>query len=277
MVRTVGLSWKRKTWNSFRRLCRPVWPASLRSALARLTGGGTEILFVHSSLSNCGHFAAGPENLLGILAEFSDTLCLPTHSYFYPSSPGEAGPLFDPATTPSKVGRLTDIFRTQPGVLRSIHATHSLAASGALADEICSDHSRWDAPCGAGTPYSRLIQRRASVLMFGVSFHYYTLFHTAEFESGSEYAYEHGTLDWLRVVDENRKERDCWSRRQSRAPMRFAEAGDLLERIGLVRRIQLGRGTLLFAPDSSKVHDFLLQRLRVFPDFLRQSCTTGLH
>ena len=239
-------------------------------------GSRAEILFVHSSLSNCGHLTAGPESVLKVLAEFCDTLCLPAHSYCYPASPGEAGPLFDAATTPSKVGKISELFRIQPNVQRSIHATHSLAVSGPLAGEIAADHYRSDAPCGAGTPYVRLIQRRASVLMFGVSFLYYTLFHTAEFESGSVHAYEHGMLDWLRVIDESGQQRDCWSRRQSRAPMRFAEVGKFLEQVGLARRTALGSGHLLFVPDCSKVHDFLLERLRVTPDFLRQSCAINL-
>jgi aminoglycoside N3'-acetyltransferase len=112
--------------------------------------------------------------------------------------------------------------------------------------------------------------------MFGVDFHSYTLFHTAEDASGSEFAYENGTLDRLRVVNEKGEEQDCWSHRQSRAPRRFAETGDLLERAGLVRRVKLGRGTLLFVPDCSKVHDFLVERLRRIPDFLYQSCTSAL-
>jgi aminoglycoside 3-N-acetyltransferase len=239
-------------------------------------GGGSEILLVHSSLSSCGRFTDGPAGVLSVFREFCDNLCLPTHTYCYPTLPHEAGPLFDARTTPSQNGLLTEVFRTQPSVVRSIHATHSLAVSGPIAKDVCADHYRQDCPCGIGTPYSHLVQRSASALMFGVTFHCYTFFHTAEFESESEYAYEHGTLDWLRVVDENGKMRDCWSRRQYRAPMRFAEAGDLLERLGLARRIKLGRSTLLFVPDSSKVHDCMVDRLRKIPDFLRQSCKTNL-
>lgn len=266
----------RKAFRALHQITTPIHPDALRSALEHVTGGRSEILFVHSSLSACGRFTAGPEGVLRVFKEYCDTLCLPTHSYCYPSSPGQAGPLFNAQTTPSQIGLLPEMFRTQPCVFRSIHATHSLASSGTLAEEICSNHYAWDAPSGPGTPYSRVVQRRASVLMFGVSFLYYTLFHTAEFESGSDAAYEHGTTDWLRVVDEKGQERNCWSRRQSRAPMRFAEAGDLLERRGLVRRVNLGRASLLYVPDSSKVHDFLLARLKHTPDFLRHSCKKDL-
>ena len=258
------------------RLRTPIRTEEMSSTLERLTGGGREILLVHASLSSCGRFTGGPGDVLRGLREFCDTLAFPTQTYCYPSSPDEAGPLFNPETTPSKTGLLTEIFRKQTGTRRSIHATHSLAASGALAEEICSDHHRHDTPCGVGTPYSRLVQRRAAVLLFGVTFHCYTLFHTAEDTSGSEFAYEPGTLDRLRVIDENGKQQDCWSRRQSRAPRRFKETGDLLERAGLARRVTLGRGDLLFVPDCSLVHDFLVERLEKIPDFLYQSCARSL-
>jgi aminoglycoside 3-N-acetyltransferase len=196
----------------------------MRKALSRLIGS-REILLVHSSLSTCGRFTAGPDDVLAGLSEFCDTLILPTHTYCYPTSPKEPGVLFDRETTPSKTGLLTEMFRKQAGSTRSIHATHSLAARGELAEQICTNHYRHDSPCGAGTPYSRLVERRASVLLFGVTFHSYTLFHTAEDASGSAFAYEQGTLDRLRVVDEQGQPCDCWSRRQTRTPRRFAEAG----------------------------------------------------
>jgi aminoglycoside 3-N-acetyltransferase len=268
-----GLSFlKRKATTTFRRLRTPIWPDTLRSALDRLTVGGSDIMCVHSSLSSCGHFTAGAEGVLNVLSEFCDTLCLPTHSYCYPDSQDTPGPLFNAQTTPSVVGHLTEVFRKRPGVLRSIHATHSLAASGSLAEELCANHYWHDTPCGAGTPYSRLVEKRATVLMFGVTFAYYTPFHTAEWESGSNYAYVPGELNWLRVVDEAGEQRDCWSRRQGRTPPRFEQVGRFLERVGLVRQIPLGQSRLLFVPDCSKVHDLLVEQLRKTPDFLRASC-----
>ena len=197
-------SLQRKAKRFLHRLRTPIRPEEMRSTLDRLIGK-SEILFVHCSLSSCGRFTAGPSDVLRGLGEFCDTLLFPTHTYCYPTSPSEAGCLFDRETTPSKTGLLTEMFRKQPGATRSIHATHSLAASGALAQQICGDHHRHDTPCGAETPYSRLVMLRASVLLFGVTFHPYTLFHTAEDASGSDFAYERETLDRLRVVDRRDK------------------------------------------------------------------------
>lgn len=267
---------RRKVVRAFHRLITPISPDRLRSSLNTVTGGRAEILMVHTSLSQCGRFTAGPADVLGALDEFCSTLAFPAHTFSYPSVPGEPGPLFDAATTPSQSGLLTEMFRTGNGVSRSIQATHSLAARGPLAADITCGHYRSDTPCGAGTPYSRLVERRASVLMFGVTFHSYTLFHTAEDASGSEYAYEEGTIDRLRVIDEHGVVRDCLTRRQTRKPRRFKEAGDLLQQKGLIRRCELGKGALLFVPDCSSVHEFLVERLRMTPDFLYQSCRNPL-
>ena len=258
------------------RLRTPIRPDVLRSTLEKLIGGKAEILFVHSSLSSCGYFTAGPDDVLQGLREVSGTLALPTHTYCYPPAAGVAAPLFDPATTPSQNGLLTESFRTQASVVRSIHATHSMAATGPLARALTATHYMSATPCGAESPYFRLVQKRASVLLFGVTFHSYTLFHTAEDASGSEFAYEHATVDRLRVIDEQEQQHECLSRRQSRAPRRFTEVGHLLESHELARRITLGRGNLLFVPDCSRVHDFLVERLRRIPDFLYESCASTL-
>jgi len=238
--------------------------------------GPSGVLLVHTSLSKCGYFTGGPDAVLDAMRETCGTLCLPTHTYCYPDGPTAVAPLFDAGTTPSKNGMLTEVFRRRRGSTRSIHSTHSLAAAGPLADQICKDHYVYETPCGIGTPYARLLSLGASVLLFGVDFHSYTLYHTAEDASGSEYAYEPDTRDRLRVVDRSGAERECLSRRQSRTPRRFREAGVLLERAGLVHRLQLGRGSLLFVPDCSKVHDFLVERLSTTPDFLYQTCTASL-
>ena len=154
------------------RLRTPIGPDEMRSALERLTRGGADLLFVHASLSSCGRFTAGAPDVIRGLREFCATLSFPTHTYCYPPSPNETAPLFNAKTTPSTIGLLTEIFRTHPTVSRSIHATHSLAAVGSYAKEFCSDHYRQGTPCGTATPYARLLQRRASVLMFGVTFHF---------------------------------------------------------------------------------------------------------
>jgi aminoglycoside 3-N-acetyltransferase len=257
------------------RLRNPVGPDETRRALGGLMGDGVDLLFVHSSLSPLGRFTAGIEDVLAALREFSGTLGLPTHSYCYPEIPGEAAPLFDPASTPSQNGLLTEVFRAQSEVRRSVHSTHSLALVGAR-QPLVEGHAECETPCGADTPYARMIEAKASALMFGVSFHAYTFYHTAEDAAGSPFAYEPDTRDRLRVVGPDGKVQEHVSKRQTRDLRRFAECGDLMERVGLVRSAPLGAGRLLFAPDVAKAHDFLVGRLRKTPDFLYLNCAAPL-
>ena len=267
---------KARALRSLRQLSSPIRPDKLRRALDQAIGQPVGTLLVHSGLSNCGHFTAGPDHLIDTLGAYCQTLCLPTFSYCYPESPSQAGPLFDAGTTPSKMGLLTERFRIRPKALRSIHATHSLAVSGPFAQQLCHGHYQLDAPCGAGSPFGQMIDLHASVLMIGVTFSSYTLYHTAEDASGSAFAYERGTIDRLRVLDEAGQPRDCPSRRQSRDARRFQTAGDLLEQVGLARRVALGHGFLRYVPDCAKVHDFLVQRLRRTPDYLFESSAAEL-
>lgn len=258
------------------RASHPIPPEEALRALARVTRGRADLLLVHSSLSKLGRFTAGLDNLLWALQEVSETLVLPTHSYLYPREHGELAPVFDAVSSPSRNGLLTELFRMKPGVRRSRHSTHSLAVAGPLADELTHGHYLCDTPCGEGTPYSRLIGRKAGVLMLGVDFDAYTFFHTAEDAADSPFAYEPNVLDRLRVIDEFGDVREQISRRQAGAPRRFAACGEEMERRGLVRREALGSGFLFFVPDSSKAHDYLVDHLRVVPDFTRADCRTPL-
>ena len=148
--------------------------------------------------------------------------------------------------------------------------------TGTLAAALTNEHYLNDTAAGAGTPYARLVQIKASALMWGVTFHCYTLFHTAEDAADSPLAYQPNTKDRLRVIDEAGIVRECLSRRQTRDTRRFAEVGLLMERAGLVRRTSLGYGTLLFIPDVCEADDYLVERLRKWPDFLFASCTEQL-
>ena len=221
-----------------------IGPDETRRALQDVMGEGAELLFVHSSLSRLGHFVAGPLDILSALRSASGILGAPTHSYTYPKTLGAAASIFNAASTPSQNGLLTDLVMRQPDAVRSIHSTHSLALCGSHAVEITSGHYLCDTPCGAGTPYHRMVDRKASILLWGVNFHSYTLYHTAEDAAESAYAYEEHTRDRLRAVDENGNVRECISRRQTRNPRRFNECGKLMEKKGLVRRSPLGAGFL---------------------------------
>ena len=266
--RPIVRKWRRR----LTRLSR----SRLHIALDGLIGGKPEVLIVHSSLSALGQIEGGAPTVIDELSEFCGTLCMPTHTYCYPESAGEPGPVFDAETTPSQVGFITEYFRKLPSVVRSINPTHSLAARGELADEICAGHYETDTPCGKGTAYARMIDRHCAALMFGVSMHSYTFFHTAEDAAASSFAYEQGTRDRLRVKKENSEIYEYQGRRQARDERRFNEMDRVLESAGLLTRCLLGLGEMLYLPDCHAANDFLVERLNRRGDYLYKSCSEPL-
>jgi aminoglycoside 3-N-acetyltransferase len=194
-------------------------------------------------------------------------IAMPTHSYCYPSAQG-AGRLFDSGETPSVVGAISDTFWRQPGVARSLHPTHSLACEGQGADALSAGHEDCDTPCGRGTPYERLIEQDAAVLMFGATMDSYTFFHTAEDAAAVPYLYEPQPVK-LTLRGPEGDEREMVMRRHDMTiTRRFKEMDRWLEARCLLRRVTLGRGELLLLPHSRQVHEAIIDQLRCDPWFL---------
>lgn len=225
-----------------------------------------QVVLIHSSLSACGKIRGGAPSVVRALREWTGqgTLAMPTHTYCYPDPLGVAE-VFDPSVTRSRVGAVTEAFWREAGVLRSRHPTHSLAAVGPAARGLVTGHELTDTPCGAGTPYERLVQADAGVLMFGVTLNSYTLFHTAEALASVPYLYFPQPV----TLREQRPEggiRILNMRRQDMGVARRFEGMDSwLEERGLLHRVRCGEGSLLWLPHARAVHEALMDALRDNP------------
>lgn len=243
-------------------------PAIL-AALRSLPENRRPTVMVHSSLSACGKMRGGAAAVIAALRDWTknETLAMPAHTYCYPDEKGHCG-LFDPATTPSLVGAITDAFWREPDVLRSLHPTHSLAATGPGASQLVAGHEYAGTPCGAETPYQKLVNEDAGVLMFGVTLNSYTLFHTAEALASVPYLYCAQPVDLrVRIRDGTTREMRMW-RQDMNVRRLFADMDSWLEQRGLLHRLRCGNGELLWLPHSQAVHRELMQALRVDPWFL---------
>jgi aminoglycoside 3-N-acetyltransferase len=228
-----------------------------------------QTLFVHSALSKCGYVIGGPPSFVRALERWGrgGTLVMPTHTYCYPDENGSCE-IFDPRITKSRVGSISDYFWKQPGAVRSLHPTHSLATIGPEKKELCASHELCDTPCGRGTPYERLIERDAAVLMFGATMSTYTLFHTAEDAAGVPYLYEPVPLELLaRAPSDSIVTVRMW-RQDMSVRRRFEEMATWLEERQVLVRRSLGIGELLFLPSSACIHMLLMEEMRKDPYFL---------
>lgn len=244
--------------------------AKILAALKSCGAFESELLFVHSSLSACGSIEGGPDTVVNALrAWISDraALAMPTHTWSYPDATGVA-PVYDYQATPSVVGTITNHYWRQPGIVRSLHPSHSLACSGAAAEKLLAGHESFETPCGAGTPYHQIAQGHSSVLMFGATLDSYTLFHTAEDEAQVPYLYAPEQVT-LRTKDRDGSIRSIpmWRQDMSIA-RRFAATVDWLAEQGLVVRRKLGLSELLFVPSARNLHEIMVETLRRDPLFL---------
>jgi aminoglycoside 3-N-acetyltransferase len=221
---------------------------------------------VHSSLSACGFIRGGAPTVIRALRAWNPegTLAMPAHSYCYPDAEGHT-PVFDPVKSRSRVGTITDAFWRQPGVFRSLHPSHSLACEGPAAAHLVEGHELCETPCGAGTPYDKLVRDDAAVLMFGVTLDALTLLHTAEDAASVPYLYE-AARPVLKMKAADGSMIDFPMKRQNmKITRRFSQMDTWLETRGLLLRQRLGRGELLLMPHASLVHASLVSAMRADP------------
>lgn len=180
---------------------RPFTASSLIEDLLALGLKPGMDLIVHSSLSAIGWVVGGPVALIMALEEIlgpEGTLVMPAHSgdlsdpeeWSNPPVPEgwkeiirQTMPAFDPDLTPTRgLGRAAELFRTQPGVLRSYHPQVSFAARGKRADLITENHSL-DFGLGNQSPLARIYDLGGWILLLGVGQDSNTSLHLAEFRA----------------------------------------------------------------------------------------------
>ena len=147
-----------------------------------------DLLIAHTSLSSFGHVAGGARTVAEALIESvspEGTAFVPTFNY---------GSLpYDPKTTPSLTGAVTDAFWRLPGAVRSAHPTHAFAGFGPAAAEVLEGHDKVPT-LGRGSPLWRLWERNAWVLLAGCDHRANSMIHVAEEAAEAPY------LDRTRVA-----------------------------------------------------------------------------
>ncbi len=132
-------------------------------------------VMVHSSLSRIGHVQGGADTVVeALLAVIGSrgTLLMPSFNHY-------AAKVFNPTTTPTSNGAIPDAMWRRPEAVRSLQASHSVAAIGPKAADWCKNHyliGMWE----QDSPIGRLIHAGGYILSLGVDHTSTSAYHVAE-------------------------------------------------------------------------------------------------
>ncbi len=203
-----------------------------------------DTVLVHTALSEVGWVEGGPEAFAGSLVD----AVAPGGLALFPtlSDTGWATaanpPLFRVTDPPAPwVGVVPRAALTLPGVVRSLHPTHSVAAIGGGAQAMVAGHERCATPCAWQSPFGELVRRGGKVLLVGCDHESNTSLHMVEEVAGVPYHLLPGVAecsvegpDGRRLTVRTRLHR--WG-----VPRRFQRVDSALDFHGAQRRGWVGR------------------------------------
>ena len=132
-----------------------------------------DTIMVHSSLSRIGNVDGGAEtvikSLIGTVTP-GGTIMMPCYGSAEDVQQGmKEGRFVDLRTSKSVTGKITEVFRTWPEVVRSSHPFSSVCAWGAQAEYITSRHATNPYVCHAESPVGRTVELNVKVVGIGVT------------------------------------------------------------------------------------------------------------
>jgi aminoglycoside 3-N-acetyltransferase len=176
-------SWRERLESAYVRKFYSFSPDDLLAALRRLGIRPDDVVIAHTSFANFAGFRGGIADAIRTLqaAVEQGTLLIPTMPFESAAIDYvKSGVVTDIARTPSRMGFITEVFRRLPGVIRSIHPTHPIAIWGKDAAAIAAGHHTAASPCGVGTPFYQLLERKGKILLAGASIRTMTFYHCVE-------------------------------------------------------------------------------------------------
>jgi aminoglycoside 3-N-acetyltransferase len=154
-----------------------------------------------------------------------------------------------------------------PNVLRSLHPTHSVAAFGSLAAQLTAGHALSSTPCGAHTPYAKLLEQDGQVLLLGVGLKNLTVFHTVEALANLPYLLQEEAEEFTLIDQQGAAKIVSLYRHTPRVPRRFSDTEDFLIAEGALKLGHVGAApSMLIA--GQRFYAAMMEKLLQDPTFL---------
>jgi len=159
-------------------------PSELKKKLQELGIKQGDTIMVHSGCSLFNGFQGNAQDAIKIFKEAVGSegnllmVSMPymnaTYEYL------ETLKCFNVRRTSGRMGMMSEIFRRQKNVLRSLHPAHPVLAWGKDAEWFTLGHESCVFSCGEGSPFEKLAKLNAKILFFDVKFNTMTFFHYIE-------------------------------------------------------------------------------------------------
>jgi aminoglycoside 3-N-acetyltransferase len=241
----------------------------LTDAFRDLGVKGGDVLLVHSSYKSLGSVDGGPQTVIdSLLAALGQegTLVVPTFNFDFCR-----GAPFDARDTPSRMGAITELVRTDPNSRRITHPIYSFAALGARADECASIHNV--SSYGSDSFFAKLREWDGKIMVIGLTYNdSMTFFHHIEETEGCDYRYMKeftGEYTDMHGVTSRRTYTMLVRDLDRRVETAVDPMGELLEREGIIASRRIGAATVRLMK-ANAVYEAAAREMRRDPKLLRR-------
>jgi len=201
-----------------------------------------DLLIAHTSLRAFGWVQGGAEAVVEALLDVVG----PTGTVMVPTFNHSRVKVFDPETTPSHNGAVTEALRKRPNALRSLHPTHPYAAIGRDAAELTAGNLEVGT-FDPASPLGKLADRGGWIVLLGVGLGANTCLHIGQATAQAHCLGYGRERSFVKLDGEVREVRSTlW--RDGRCPLETRPVEARLRQRDLIRDGQVGSAEVHVMP-----------------------------
>ncbi len=225
-----------------------------------------DIVLVHSALSKMGHLKDGPKTFVDALMKVvgeQGTILMPTSpNSVYQYDYIKENKTFDVLNSPSKTGKITEYFRTLPGVKRSWHPTEPVSGWGAKVDYFLNEHFNQLTPYNSKSPFYKVSEQGGKLLYIGVTLaNAGTNLHTLEDAVDFKFPVYADEIFDTEIIDPTGKKHSVKTKVHNPEFSKKRKCDELIplfEKEGAMKKVKIGQADTLVA-DAKKFLDAMIK------------------